>query len=393
MTNKTIETILSGKSINFLIGSGASMPIYPSLRIQKLKFSFEDIVSCNLIEKNSEIMMYLYYFLKWIEPMNIAIKKELFLDNQNNESAKTLRNYDIFIKSLINFLYNESNERPKRVNIFTTNYDLLFEYTFDQIMKDNSLVYFNDGSRGFFERYIDSKNFNLNISHSGYNYNYTRELPTINLYKLHGSISWEACSEGIKVVKDNAVINRIKSTLINTGLTKELIEGIINEFDYNNGSLEAFIQYFNSSIKEKLVQLQISQDILDEFWTEYQNISIINPNKYKFNKTVLEQHYYQMIRSFSYELEKKQSILIVLGFSFADEHLKSIFERSLTNPELLVIYIPYSKDTKKSIESKFKSYPNIIYCPDFKASNECGDFSYLNTLLNKFNNGSNYEDN
>ena len=100
MTNKTIETILSGKSINFLIGSGASMPIYPSLRIQKLKFSFEDIVSCNLIEKNSEIMMYLYYFLKWIEPMNIAIKKELFLDNQNNESAKTLRNYDIFILKL-----------------------------------------------------------------------------------------------------------------------------------------------------------------------------------------------------------------------------------------------------------------------------------------------------
>lgn len=111
------------------------------------------------------------------------------LDIDKNELTETTKNYENLINALYQFLQNESNDRPKRINIFTTNYDLLFEKTFDQFLINNPLTYFNDGSRGIFKKYISNKNFYLNVTHSGYNDNYRREIPTINLFKLHGSIS------------------------------------------------------------------------------------------------------------------------------------------------------------------------------------------------------------
>ena len=87
-----------------------------------------------------------------------------------------------------------------------------------------------------------------------------------------------------------------------------------------------------------------------------------------------------MIRSFSYELEKKQSVLIVFGFSFADEHIKSIFERSLSNPELQVFLISYSKESQDDLKNKFKDYQNIIFLPK-DIDRKKGDFLYLLKLI------------
>ncbi|EGQ2953395.1 hypothetical protein EAF39_11650, partial [Staphylococcus pseudintermedius] len=98
----------------------------------------------------------------------------------------------------------------------------------------------------------------------------------------------------------------------------------------------------------------------------------------------LEQHYYQLIRSFSYELEKKQSVLIVFGFSFADEHIRDIFERSLLNPELLVILISYSASGQQQMKKMYEGYSNIIFLPlDF--NEQIGDFKYLLYLLGDSN--------
>ncbi|MCW6700920.1 SIR2 family protein [Anaerococcus sp. NML200537] len=136
---------------------------------------------------------------------------------------------------------------------------------------------------------------------------------------------------------------------------------------------------------ESLNNINLDTNKLEEFNEEYSKLAIINPNKYKFSETVLEQYYYQMIRSFSYELEKKQSVLIVFGFSFADEHIKDIFERSLLNPELIVIMICYSSDSMKEMKRKFHGYNNIKFLPDDFNKNS-GDFNYLLKLL-----GVNYE--
>lgn len=365
MESKKLDTLIRGKNLNFLIGSGASVPLYPSLSFGEGYPTFEEVVSHPGISKNAKVFMYVFYFMNWIEPMSIN-------DKVNRESA-VYKQYESLITWFYNYLQTESNDKPKRINVFTTNYDLLFERAFDEFLLKNQLIYFNDGSRGVFKKYVSNKNYYLNVSHSGYNDNYKREVPTINLFKLHGSISWELKEENIMVTEVNSNIKSIRD-LANSKLTREDIEEKIYSLKDKN------IYKFVSNLNCLTEKLDLGSEFYNSFDENYSKLAIINPNKYKFAKTVSEQHYYQLIRSFSYELEKKQSVLIIFGFSFADEHIQDIFERSLLNPELQVYLISYSKEGQDLQKNKFGGYKNINFLPKNFDVNQ-GDFNYLLHIL------------
>lgn len=107
------------------------------------------------------------------------------------DAKNVMNNYYRFMELLISFLQNESNERPKRINIYTSNYDFAFEYTFDKLLTNGIDCYFNDGTIGFHKRIIKPENYNLNISRVGYFDRYKTEIPTINFIKIHGSVNWK----------------------------------------------------------------------------------------------------------------------------------------------------------------------------------------------------------
>lgn len=368
------DKLIRGKKINFLIGSGASVPMYPSLSFGKDYPTFEEVASNKKLSKSAQKFLYIYYFLRWIKAMgetNDAFKMRI---SKKDKFSNVFSNYKRLTKIFYEFLQAESNESPKRINIFTTNYDLLFERAFDDFLVDNPLIYFNDGSRGVFTKYINNKNFYLNVTHSGYNDNYKREVPTVNLFKLHGSLSWKLDCGKIIVDEENEIIREVVSKIKNLGINNKQVADIITKSKREDKFL------FVKELNENVSKLKLNKKALGEFYNTYVKLPIINPNKYKFFETVSEQHYYQLIRSFSYELEKKQSILIVFGFSFADEHLKDIFERSLLNPELQVVIISYSKESQDSIKNMFEGYNNIIFLPD-NFDETKGDFKYLLDLL------------
>lgn len=371
MESEEFDRTIRGKNINFLIGSGASVPMYPTLSLGGNMPSFENIVSNTRLSKKAKALMYIYYFEKWIYPMGYS-RKDFFEEFGNHF---VLENYRSFIACLYTFLQGESNELPKRINIFTTNYDLLFERTFDESILNSPLLYFNDGSRGVFRKYISNKNYYLNITHSGYNDNYKREVPTVNLFKLHGSLSWKIDEDRIMVNEYNGDVIEVKKIVDGIGMELYKLEELIDRCKHN--SIDIFVQNLNQELSE----LTLKEDDLERFFDSYSRIPIINPDKNKFFATVSEQHYYQLIRSFSYELERKQSILIVFGFSFADEHIKDIFTRSLLNPELQVIIISYSKEGQDEIKQMFKGYHNIIFLPSEWNMDKHGDFNYLLSLL------------
>ncbi|WP_075572339.1 SIR2 family protein [Megasphaera coli] len=374
MEPEELDKLVRGKNINFLIGAGASVPMYPSLSFGKNYPTFEDIASHTQISKQAKIFMYIYYFMKWIEPM--GVNKKVFQSSCSDNEVFV--NYKRLIKCFYNYLQCESNETPKRINIFTTNYDLLFERTFDDFLFENPLIYFNDGSRGVFTKYVSNKNFYLNVTHSGYNDNYKREVPTVNLFKLHGSLSWKLFNDKILVNENNSVICKIKDA---TKKLKIKLEQVNSSIEH---SKQKDVNLFVTSLNESVSKLHLNNDLLDDFYDTYSQLPIINPNKYKFFKTVSEQYYYQLIRSFSYELERKQAILIVFGFSFADEHLRDIFERSLLNPELQVILISYSKEGQDALKKLFGGYKNIKFLPE-SFDDTIGDFNYLLSLLGDCN--------
>ncbi|ORP07552.1 hypothetical protein B7692_04285 [Streptococcus mitis] len=375
---------IQGKNVNFLIGSGASSGLIPTLWIKPIEKSFEELLTSKNYDENQRKVLYFIWFELWIR------KTKIFDFDASN---KVHNQYKRFVQNLIDFLNNEGFDKPKRVNIFTSNYDTLFEMIFDKLSKENRLTYFNDGSRGFFKKFISTENYHLKISHSGMSDSFQREIPTINLLKIHGSVTWINSNNEIEVNLENKIFEKLCNS-------SDRIINLITEFNDNNVSTEDNLldpkKYeetllFGSLTEEKLSEelsriFEKFSDEVESFYRLYKTFPVVNPTKEKFSDTVFQQHYYQLLRMLSFELEKNDSVLIVFGFSFSDEHILEIVRRSIVNPKLKIYVIAFNEGAKKQIKEKLGNLGgNIIeYLPSISSpdGNEVqGNFSYLNSLF------------
>ena len=81
----------------------------------------------------------------------------------------------------------------------------------------------------------------------------------------------------------------------------------------------------------------------DPFLNSYEKFIMVNPTKHKFQETVMDMHFYELMRLYSNSLEKENSILFVIGFSFADEHIAKLTMRAAdSNPTLQIVVFAYS---------------------------------------------------
>ena len=113
---ENIPKLLAEKNLNFLIGSGASVPYFPTLG------NIEDLLTTSTISEPTKQLIYAIYF-------NSIIRKNINLLNQakENEREEVLQHYKDFIDFLLlKMQLRNSRISPNRVNIFTTNYDLFF---------------------------------------------------------------------------------------------------------------------------------------------------------------------------------------------------------------------------------------------------------------------------
>lgn len=401
MQNKEIDSTqflddLQGKNLNFLIGAGASAGLVRTLDIPLLDMSFEDLYTSTTLVKRQRKVLDFIWFQLWIKDTLINRDKIKALKRSQSTESKlalnVIRNYIKFVTNLANFLDSEGYDKPKRANIFTTNYDSSFELAFDFVSLRNKLVYFNDGSRGFFDRYVSTENFNLNVSHSAVTDNFRRSIPTINLLKVHGSITWDKSGEdNIKVSMNPEIFSEVS----------KIAKNLFNELDKKGIIYKVF---FDQSIEEyktkKNLEVKLCDELSDfyethqknieEFISKYHELQVVNPTKEKFRETVFQQNYYQMLRMLSFELEKRDAILVVFGFSFADEHIREIIKRSLINPYLKVYIICFDKKSKEKIQLLLEDIQsnNIEYLPhsfnEEKFGNITdiyGDYNYLNYLF------------
>lgn len=414
MTKKTLSSDqflkdIQGKNLNFLIGAGASAGLVDTLNLSELGESFEDLYSDKELTAKQRAALDLIWFKSWIQDTLITKEKINNIPTNDIKGKKAFQNYKRFISNLGDFLDREGYDKPKRANIFTTNYDSLFELAFDEVSQDQRMIYFNDGSRGFLNRYISTENFNLNISHSAMSDNFQRSIPTINLLKIHGSITWdleedkESNNKKIKATINNEVFKEVKATADNimNSITLKSFPIIDALFlhkrkltdDEKKIALQSLKDELNSlneySSNDTLANLdEKPSPMLQEFEKVYKKLQVVNPTKDKFRETVFQQNYYQLLRMLSFELEKRDSVLIVFGFSFADEHILEIVRRSLVNPYLKMYVICYDENSKVDLEKKLGSVgPNKIefipYTDIHDGGNytPIGNFDYLNWLF------------
>ena len=323
-----LKETIQDSNINFLLGSGLSLPYLKTLGnietwLTDLESSGFDLESKKIIKAS----LYKEFF------DGVISKNPKMLDG-DSDSKSVLASYSDFLRHLNSILLRrKSTILSKEVNLFTTNIDVFLEKALEEANLE-----FNDGFNGRFSPIFSLSNFKKSRYKRSLHYDNVSEIPVFNLLKLHGSLSWNlttgnriAFSANLGQVTD--VIGKLQDA------RKELLD-VANDATIATLGIAA-------------VDMKVDPSV-EAFVEAYEKLLIVNPTKEKFKLTLLNQTYYELLRLYANELEKENTVLFVMGFSFADEHIREITLRAAnSNPTLVVYIIAHSASAKAEIEARF----------------------------------------
>ena len=355
ITIKNLKQLIQSSHINFLYGSGLSRNYLSTLgNIEKLLTE----TSVLEIEDKLKQIIKASLFATYVETVMEPCLPEKIKGNQG-EYDKTFQEYVRFLNS-INHIISRRNVNliDKEINLFTTNIDDFMEKAAEKTM-----IEFNDGFKGHIEPVFSEDSFSTIKSKSSTLYQNNSAIPVFNLLKIHGSINW-MIKDGSEITYDAKLsLIRDLSDALNEQFKEQLIkitdESTIKELEKEASDNEVFY----------------GEDGYNHFNQLYSKLVMINPTKAKFRETVVDYHFYELMRIYSNALESSSSLLIVAGFSFADEHIAYITMRAANaNPTLQIIVFAYNEDAKEEIKSILgkkgicNNNVSIISPEDFKAA-------------------------
>ena len=341
MEIKTLINYLQTANLNFLIGSGASRPYFGVLG------KIEEWLSCvsrdKVLNENEKKLFLASVYRSYCEKAIIGNLTK----NPVKIYEETMEAYVDFLSS-INDIVNKRGARivSKQINLFTTNVDTMIENAAARLA-----VEFNDGFRGSINQVFDESNFRKTIGKASLHFQSIAELPVFNLYKMHGSINW-------KRLEDDKVCNDYHLDLVNT-VNTELSKIDPESFvatEYDEAGVMTSYNYDDLAhmVKAKATTLTDFR-VYDSFLEAYEKLIMVNPTKHKFQETVMDMHFYELMRLYSNSLEKENSILFVTGFSFADEHIAKLTMRAAnSNPTLQIVIFAYTDEEETLFKSIFK---------------------------------------
>lgn len=370
----SLKGFFSGCRVNFLLGAGFSANLLGVLSNKEIIFhAIEQYhpVSDGDKKKVTILKAYLYwsFFKNCIAP--IADKASPY--------KTTFKPYITFEENLYRIFSERSNPAlDRQFNVFTTNYDPIIEIAFD---RSNCIC--NDGFEGRIVPHFSTDNYSKSFYRQAMFSNRKSEIPSLNLLKLHGSLTWQKdIIVGGLIYQDYKIsikeLNSKHETLFDDSVLAQIdTHFTANSEDEANRQISAIIStnIFDSSVS--------NVDNYEKFICDYKNsILIVNPTKEKFSDTLLNKNYYELLRMFSNELEKENSLLVVNGFSFRDEHILDLVKRSMINPSLKLLIFCYEETNVTEYEGLL-GHPkndNITYVA-LKSKNLSLD--YLNQILAK----------
>ncbi len=320
--SNTLTKALQSCHINFLLGSGASSPAIPVAGMIE-----KDLNA--LLNDEGALRTKKFEFLRGVQ----SSSNNLIGHTETADDTTTLDYYREFLRVVSRILEERKTDLlPRQATVFSTNYDLFIE----RASEDVAALRLNDGflrgpSVGARHRFQPEIYFDV-TSKTGTLFQYKTAVPTVNLLKLHGSLSWQTKGPDLLY---NAEVRTIPDPKAR-GFAKLLPK------------------------------------FLDQF-------SLVLPTKEKFRQTLVERTYYDLLRILANTLEVENTVLIAFGFSFEDEHIRDLVTKALKNPTLLLVIVAHSGSSVEGYKEKFENHKNVvIYHPDEKDHIE---FSHLNRLL------------
>ena len=376
MELKTLINYLQAANLNFLIGSGASRPFLGVLG--KIEEWLTKVSNDNSLSDDQRKLFLASVYRSYCQKAIIGNLTKT--PNDKYEDAK--KAYADLLSSF-NEIVNRRGTRliSKQINLFTTNVDTLIENSAESLA-----IEFNDGFRGSVNQVFDESNFRKTIGKASLHFQSVAELPVFNLYKMHGSINWKRL--GNDRIGNDYQLNRVNT--INVEMGKIAADGFV-ETEYDDAGVMKPYEYDDllDKVKAKAATLK-DFAVYDSFLNAYENLIMVNPTKHKFQETVMDMHFYELMRLYSNSLEKENSILFVMGFSFADEHIAKLTMRAAdSNPTLQVVIFAFSDaeevSFKKNLhftDSALNSNVTIITPTAFKMNNR--DYSAQLSTVNDF---------
>ena len=374
-----LRKTLESTNINFLLGAGCSLPAFKTLgNLEELRVELEEKkdslgenrdVIYRLIKAEIDRRFFMASIYRNVE--YVTARK-----NDSEEDIKQTRAaYKAFCTEAIQTVANrESVDKPKQVTFFTSNYDLCMDLALDEAGIPTNSAYL-----GRFSRVVRQQTFGNRVFSNGIGLGYRTEIPSANLVKIHGCASW--CDDGKRLTIDDSyqILVTIKTLFGETTRFGEHDPTITpnasepSEANATDTSPETRVDFETLKRQAKATFERTKQDEhgeenlvdkLDELDSARNQLAVVLPNKGKFASTVLNETYYDQLRRLSNQLELPNTSLLVMGFSFADEHIRSLITRAAkANPTLKVIIFCYSKDTTRTIADYLgyspKDHPNI----------------------------------
>lgn len=363
-----IRKVIESCHLNFLIGSGASKPYFETLN--HIEAQLTELASKDDISDDERVVIEVsikqFYFESCIEG-NLSL-----MTARHTELQETQSSYDAFLAALHTILSKRrSNLVTRQVNMFTTNMDIFLDWSLEKLQ-----LSFNDGFIGRLNAQFGTANYHNIIKKTSSHYDYQSEVPLFNLFKLHGSVNWLTRATGIGYDYELKVLQQIKSQKVPTQYLAQLFE------EKDGVQVVRTINQLKAWLDDNQVARREEHD---KFLTAYGSLLMINPTKEKFETTTRDLTFYELLRMYSNHLERENSVLFVLGFSFADEHIREITKRvAIANPTLLIIVFAYSKAAKESIEKLLPPRPNIKYIFDSGGNEGEPIFYDLKTVTGKY---------
>lgn len=367
-----LKNLFSGCRVNFLLGAGFSANLLGTLNNNEVIFEAlqkHHAKSDEEQKKKTILSAFLYwsFFIRCIEPISSKV----------STYAASFNPYKKF-GDIVHRIFAERGNPAldRQFNIFTTNYDPIIELIFD-----HSPCICNDGFEGRIEPRFSTDNYSKTYYRQAIFSNRKAEIPSVNLLKIHGSVTW--CEDiiwgGIEYQQYRDQIrdfSKRHAPLFDTAIMTKI------DAHFTADNLADAKMQIDSLFSDSIFDPLLAKETEYSNFLNYYKVSflIVNPTKEKFSDTLLNKNYYELLRIFSNELEKENSLLVVNGFSFRDEHILDLVKRSMVNPSLKILIFVYNEASIGDLQKLFgmPKNNNITY---IALDGEKLSLDYFNQIL------------
>ncbi|MBF2462731.1 SIR2 family protein [Listeria welshimeri] len=357
------EILNKNRNLNIFIGSGCSTPAIPLMGT-----TLKTILNKS---ENEDIKQEFISYLNLSEDHKKIFEKHLNEPLTKNDLI-IAKNYDNFSNIEAFMTYIQQKINIERDEVHKNNLNQIFDSTKKQfvatIPKHSDQKYEGDVAKlykKFYQKIFEKRQY---------------ESSKLNVFTTNYDLFNEIAFESNNINYSTGFTNNLTSVFnINQFNYRLVDERNRYKEKWQPTTKEANLYKLHGSINwiEKNKQIVQTNELDDKV--------IIYPTILKHQETT-QSPYSELFRELSIQLQKTNSTLVTIGYSFGDDHINNIIFQNLINQDFtLIAFADVTEDKCMSIKKKHLANQNLhIIGGDIKNEEDINKAHYFNCILKNF---------